>query len=95
VLAQVPTLPGTLHAWQVPAQALLQHTPSTHAPLAHCAFCEQATPSPPRQEPAPLHTLLPAQPGGSWRFDGVLVQVPAMPGALQVWQTPVQAVLQQ
>ncbi len=31
----VPTSPGRLHAWHVPAHALLQHTPSTQFPPAH------------------------------------------------------------
>jgi hypothetical protein len=35
VLVHVPTLPVRLQAWQLPAQALLQHTPSTHTPLWH------------------------------------------------------------
>jgi len=34
-LVQVPTWPGTSHAWHCPPQAALQHTPSTHRPLAH------------------------------------------------------------
>src|SRR5207237_818852 len=33
-LAQVPTWPGTSHAWHCPPQAALQQTPSTHCPLA-------------------------------------------------------------
>jgi hypothetical protein len=32
---QVPTWPGTSHAWHCPPQLVLQHTPSTHCPLAH------------------------------------------------------------
>jgi hypothetical protein len=35
MLAQVPTDPERLHAWQVPLQALLQQTPSTQLPLRH------------------------------------------------------------
>jgi hypothetical protein len=34
-LAQVPTLPATLHAWHVPLQAPLQQTPSTQFPEVH------------------------------------------------------------
>jgi len=34
-LAQLPTWPGTSHAWHCPPQAALQQTPSTHWPLAH------------------------------------------------------------
>jgi len=32
---QVPIWPGTSQAWHCPPQAALQHTPSTHCPLAH------------------------------------------------------------
>jgi hypothetical protein len=32
---QVPSEPATLHAWHVPAQDELQHTPSTQLPLVH------------------------------------------------------------
>jgi hypothetical protein len=38
----VPTLPGTLHALQAPAQAVLQHTPSTQLPLPHWLFAVHA-----------------------------------------------------
>ena len=34
-LAQLPTWPGTSHAWHCPPQAALQQTPSTHWPLPH------------------------------------------------------------
>ena len=34
-LLHVPTWPGTSQAWHCPPQAALQHTPSTHCPLAH------------------------------------------------------------
>lgn len=37
---QLPSEPGTLHAWQSeltpPPQAVLQQTPSTQLPLEHC-----------------------------------------------------------
>ena len=41
---QVPIRPGTLQAWQVPRQALLQQTPSTHLPLPHSSWQPQAWP---------------------------------------------------
>jgi hypothetical protein len=44
-LAQVPGLPATLQAMQVPQLAVLQQTPSTQLPLPHSWFDRQATPS--------------------------------------------------
>ena len=44
-LAQVPGLPATLQAMQVPQLAVLQQTPSTQFPLPHSWFERQATPS--------------------------------------------------
>jgi hypothetical protein len=44
-LAQVPGLPETLQAMQVPQLAVLQQTPSTQFPLPHSWFDRQATPS--------------------------------------------------
>jgi hypothetical protein len=41
---QVPTLPGLLHAWQVPAHETLQHTPSSQLPEVHSESPPQATP---------------------------------------------------
>jgi hypothetical protein len=32
---QVPTEPGTSHAWHWPSQAASQQTPSTQKPVAH------------------------------------------------------------
>ncbi len=43
-LAQVPTLPVRLQALQAPAQAVLQHTPSTQLPLTHAFAAVQAAP---------------------------------------------------
>ena len=43
---QVPIRPGTLQAWQVPVQALLQQTPSTQLPLPHSSWQPQASPMP-------------------------------------------------
>ena len=44
-LAQVPGLPATLQAMQVPQLAVLQQTPSMQLPLPHSWFERQATPS--------------------------------------------------
>jgi hypothetical protein len=41
-LVHVPTKPVMLQAWQVPAQALLQQTPSTHCPERQSAAAVQA-----------------------------------------------------
>jgi hypothetical protein len=43
---QVPADPVTLQAWHCPLQAVAQHTPSTHCPLAHWFGPAQATPGP-------------------------------------------------
>jgi hypothetical protein len=43
---QVPAEPGTSQAWHSPLQAVSQHTPSTHCPLAHWFAPPQATPGP-------------------------------------------------
>jgi len=44
--AHVPAEPGTSQAWHCPLQAVAQHTPSTHSPLAHWFTPPQATPGP-------------------------------------------------
>ena len=47
-LVQVPTPPSPpvrLQASQAPAQALLQHTPSTQLPLEHSTAAEQGVPA--------------------------------------------------
>ena len=48
MLPQVPLAPlpffTALHAWQRAVHVVLQHTPSTQKPLAHCAETEQAVP---------------------------------------------------
>ncbi len=41
----VPTEPGWLHASQLPAHALPQHTPSAQWPDSHCASTPQPSPS--------------------------------------------------
>jgi hypothetical protein len=94
VLAHVPTLPATLHAWQVPVQAVSQQTPSTQCPLAHWLPTVQATASAARQLPAPLHTLVPVHEGGSCWKAGVARHVPTLPAMLQAWQVPAHALLQ-
>jgi hypothetical protein len=43
---QVPAEPGTSQAWHCPLQAVAQHTPSTHSPLAHWFGPPHATPAP-------------------------------------------------
>jgi hypothetical protein len=43
-LAQVPRLPATLQAMQVPQELLPQQTPSTQKPLPHSWLERQATP---------------------------------------------------
>jgi hypothetical protein len=46
--AQVPADPGTLHAWHCPQDVavVLQQTPSTHEPDAHCPVDEHCPPNP-------------------------------------------------
>ena len=44
VLVQVPAAPARLQASQAPAQAVLQHTPSTQFPLPHSLATWQAAP---------------------------------------------------
>jgi hypothetical protein len=46
-LVHVPADAGTSQASHCPVQLELQHTPSTHCPLAHWFAPVQATPSPP------------------------------------------------
>lgn len=43
-LVQVPTEPGTLHAWQVAHRACSQHTPSTQCPVSHVEPSAQTLP---------------------------------------------------
>jgi hypothetical protein len=45
-LAQLPRLPETLQAMQVPQAGLEQQTPSTQLPLPHSWLAKQATPIP-------------------------------------------------
>ena len=59
-----PSLPVTLHAWQVPRQALLQHVPSTQKELPQSAGIEQVWPLGflfIRQDPEAQYWLLASQ----------------------------------
>jgi hypothetical protein len=70
----VPALPATSHASHWPAQARLQQTPSTQAPVAHSAFPTHALACgflgthwlpelqklPALQSPSPPHVVLQA-----------------------------------
>ena len=64
-LAQVPTWPGTSHAWHCPPQAALQQTPSTHCPLAHWFAPAQAPPFAKRGWQTPAAQKLPDTQSGS------------------------------
>lgn len=44
---QVPSLLGTLQAWQSGQALVLQQKPSTQLPPAHCSSAEQLAPIPP------------------------------------------------
>jgi hypothetical protein len=98
---QLPSWPppffAALHAWQVPAQAELQQTPSTQLPLEQFAPTAHAVPlvathAPALQKASPGHSLSGSTPAM------MLVQnpfaEPVLP-TLQPWQVPVHAVLQQ
>ncbi len=50
----MPTLPGRLQASHEPLQAVLQHTPSTHWPLAHWLLAPQVAPGVLRSTHVPL-----------------------------------------
>jgi hypothetical protein len=87
-----------LHAWQVPAQAELQQTPSTQLPLAHWLSCEQLWPLARRQAPEPLQVFGAVQGVVATRSgwpEGRKVQVPALPVMLHDMHVPLQLVLQQ
>jgi hypothetical protein len=43
-LVQVPAEPETSQAWHCPLQAVAQHSPSMHVPLAHWVAAPQAPP---------------------------------------------------
>jgi hypothetical protein len=58
--AQVPTLPATSHAWHCPAQAALQHTPSTQKPEPHWSEAAQLAPFPRLGAQMPAEQKFPA-----------------------------------
>jgi hypothetical protein len=58
---QVPALPARLQASHEPSQAELQHTPSTHLPLAHWLSPPQVAPSVLRSWHAPLAQYWPLE----------------------------------
>ena len=62
VVEQVPTLPVRLQAWQAPAQAELQQTPSTQKPLVHAALPLQVAPLLGRMQVPPMQNWPVAQP---------------------------------
>src|SRR6185369_9586787 len=84
-----------LHALHVPAQALLQQTPSAQKVLRHSAFPPHACPRPFLQAPSPSHWLGAAQVPRSLIPFGTFEQVPTVPARLHALQVPTQAVLQQ
>jgi hypothetical protein len=89
---QVPTLPTRLQASQGLLQLLLQQTPSLQMLPAHSELMEQLCPVFFRQVPEPLQVLSPSHlPALSALV--TFVQVPGV--AEQVWQAPVQVLLQQ
>ncbi|MEN9797931.1 MAG: hypothetical protein RL653_1627 [Pseudomonadota bacterium] len=90
----VPTVPERLQAWQVAEQAALQHTPSAHWPLWHCAPPVHAVPLASRHTPAPLQVVVPAHSLSGSEFSGTLVQVPTLPARLHDWHVPPHAALQ-
>ena len=93
---QVPTEPALLHAWQVPAHVVLQHTPSTQLPLVHSALMEQALPLPSSAHaPAPLHVVAPVHSFAGSVFAGTFEHVPTLPATLHAWHVPLQVELQQ
>ena len=78
--------------WQVPLQAVLQQRPSTQMPLAHWALAVQTPPCLSRQAPDALQVLAPVQVSVS-SAPVTDEQIPDV--TAQVWQVPVQALLQQ
>jgi hypothetical protein len=101
-LTQLPTLPGTAHPWQVPAQALLQQMPSAQKFDPHWAAIWHGNPFGSlfmAQALAPLqYSISPSQGFVALRSccpSPTGPHVPSAMGRAQVWQTPLQAVLQQ
>ena len=62
IAVHVPTLPGRLHAWQVPLHAVSQQTPSTQLPVEQTVPSVPQLPPGPRQvrwhAPAPSHAFM-------------------------------------
>lgn len=87
MLPQVPFEPepffAVVQAWQIPEQAVLQHTPSTQLPLEHSEAIVQAAPlarSP--HAPAPLQVVAPAHSFAGSVPAGTLVHKPTLPVTL-------------
>ncbi len=76
--AQVPALPVTLQAWQVPQLALVQQTPSTQLLLSHSPALAQAWPGRLRPHVPSVQNL----PGAQSEFPAHTV-TQAVPAALQ------------
>lgn len=98
-LLQVPRLPATLQAWQVPVQLLLQQYPSTQFPFRQslldaqaCPFSFRQLPVPSQETVDPLHIIVPVV---SSEPTGTNEQVPSLPDTLQLWHVAVHVVLQQ
>jgi hypothetical protein len=84
ISVQVPTLPARLQASQVPAQAVLQQTPSTQLPLAHSPLRVHAAPLPnSAQAPEPLHVVMPGHSLAGSVAAGMGAQTPTLPATLQ------------
>jgi hypothetical protein len=92
-LVHRPMFPGRLHALQGPAQAVLQHTPSTQLLDTHWLPAEQAWPSSSLHAPDPSHELVPVQLFGSLALV-IVVQLPTEEPS-QRWQVPQLEELQQ
>ena len=87
------------HAWQVPLQTVLQQTLSTQLPDKHVPPAAHAAPSGLPHAPLPLQTSVPAHSLSGSAPDAIGPQVPFAPepflAALQAWQAPPHATLQQ
>ena len=103
MLPHVPFEPepffAVVHAWQVPAHAVLQHTPSTQLLLVHSPLIEHAVPfENSAHEVDPLHEAAPAHSLSGSVPTAMLPHVPFAPepffAVVHAWQVAVQAVLQ-
>ncbi|MEN9798180.1 MAG: hypothetical protein RL653_1876 [Pseudomonadota bacterium] len=82
MLEHVPSAPARLQARQVPVQAVLQQTPSTHWPEAHARDSVQATPSARRGRQAPASQKCPGrQAGSAAQLEGQFPELPAQASA--------------